>query len=437
MESVFDKIIEAFDTKGPKKWIKTNKPIEEKRIDLKVFLRDWLLEAAKGIYGDPKKISYGMSFSTHPCRFIHPDSAKFEFAKSKKGSPKELPTLPVIAECKYSCDGYVRSGNVFDVKCDAYGNAACFPYYNFLQIKLEDGLTIFQHIEKNTPEAKMILSLADSKDYDEIRSLFLSISNRKEIVTNNKIKQIYFPVPNDDYHLLSVLMPSGIMSKLKEKINNTKFGDENKELREKRKNNEYSDKTITEYPDLTIVGFGGANKQNISIINNDNEGRFYFLPSFPPALDEDKIKTPARSFFNECLRYKYYASEFKAWQKLLKVGGPDCKRKDLREGRNKIIQSIFDDILQRCFIIRSAVEGWSDEPRCVDLPKNEKLLLDKKYDGQRNDAEDELKEFIKKAVRWVIKAFESINGKEAVKMFDEELKYYIGLIEEQAEVLLC
>jgi CRISPR-associated protein Csy1 len=224
------------------------------------------------------------------------------------------------------------------------------------------------------------------------------------------------------------------MSKLKEKINNTKFGDEIKELRDKRKKNEYSEKTITEFPDLTIVGFGGTKPQNISIINNENHGEYYFLPSFPPSLDEDKVKTPARSFFNECLRYKYYAPELKAWQKLLKAQPNNI---NIREGRDKIIQNIFDDIFRRCFIIRTAEKGWSNQARCAELPEYEKILLDDYYAERRNEADDELLEFIKKAVRWLIKAFESINGKEAVKMFDEELKYYKDLIEEQAEVLLC
>ena len=62
--------------------------------------------------------------------------------------------------------------------------------------------------------------------------------------------------------------------------------------------------------------------------------------------------------------------------------------------RDKTIQTIFDDILRRCFIIRTVEEGWSDELRCEKLPENEKLLLDKKYDGKRDESENELKELI-------------------------------------------
>ncbi len=428
MESVFDNVLSYFEEKELKE-NKDSSNHEEKISALKAFLGDWLVKASKDISG--------MSMTTHPCTFVHPSSAKNKIWDNTKKKPKTIDksTTPIIAENGFACDGYVRSGNVFDVKCDTYGNAALMRYYKFLQVKLEDGLTIFQHIEADTPEAKEILSLANGKSYEEIRNGFLGIKKKPdEYCTSNKIKQIYFPVPNNDYHLLSVLMPSGIMSKLKEKINNTKFGDEIKELRDKRKKNEYSEKTITEFPDLTIVGFGGTKPQNISIINNENHGEYYFLPSFPPSLDEDKVKTPARSFFNECLRYKYYANEFKAWQKLLKAQPNNI---NIREGRDKIIQNIFDDIFRRCFIVRTAEKGWSNQARCAELPEYEKILLDDYYAERRNEADDELLEFIKKAVRWLIKAFESINGKEAVKMFDEELKYYKDLIEEQAEVLLC
>ena len=428
MEKVFDNILSYFEEKELKDNKDSSISHEEKIKALKAFLGDWLVKASKDISG--------MSMTTHPCTFVHPSSARNKVWDNSKKKPKAIEklTTPVIAENTFSCDGYVRSGNVFDVKCDTYGNAALMRYYKFLQVKLDDGLTIFQHIESDTPKSQEILSLATNKSYEDIRNGFLGIKKKAdEYCTSNKIKQVFFPIPDNDYHLLSVLMPSGIMSKLKEKINNTKFGDEIKELRDKRRKNEFSEKTIIEYPDLTIVGFGGTKPQNISIINNENHGEYYFLPCFPPTLDEDKIKTPAKSFFKECLRYKYYFSEFKAWQKLLKA---EPNNINIREVRNKIIQYIFDDILSRCFIIRTVKEGWSDEPRCVDLPENEKLLLDKKYDGKRDEAENELKEFIKQAIRWIIKAFESVNGKEAVKMFDEELKKYISLIEEQAEVLL-
>ncbi len=428
MESVFDKILEYFEEKELKDSKDSSASHDEKIKTLKAFLGEWLVKASKDIYG--------MSMTTHPCTFVHPSSAKNKVWDYSKKKPKTIDklTTPVIAEADFSCDGYVRSGNVFDIKCDTYGNAALMRYYKFLQVKLNDGLTIFQHIEADTSESKEILSLALNKNYEDIRNGFLAIKKKAdEYCTSNKIKQVYFPVPNDDYHLLSVLMPSGIMSKLKEKINDSKFGDGVKELRETKKKNEFSEKTLVEYPDLTIVGFGGTKPQNISIINNENHGEYYFLPSFPPTLEEDRIKTPAKSFFKECLRYKYYASEFKFWHKLLK-DYPD--NSESMKKRDKVIQHIFDDILRRCFIIRGAEKGWSKEARCIDLPEYQKIFLDSIYENERQEAEDEFKEFVESSIRWIIKGYGSINGKESVTMLDAEFMFYKKILEEQAEVLL-
>ena len=409
LESVFDKIIENFDIMNPKGWLKDGS-FEEKIKYIRSFIINAFTILSKG----------KSSITTHPCKYSHPD---------------EKEATPIIAKCSSFPDGYLRSGNVSNIKEDIYGNASYIPIYKFLHIELDDGKNIIKHIEEDTSQSRELLSLISDKSYEEIRNGFLAtIKKANKYYTSSKIKQVYFPISNDDYHLLSVLMPSGIMSKLKEKIDDNFSLNKRENFYEMRKNNIYSDKIFVDYLDLSIVGFGGGHPKNISLICNEDRGQYYFLPSLPPTLDEDKIKTPARSFFNECLRYKYYTSEFKAWQKLLKAGPNNI---NIRKGRDKIIQYIFDDIIRRCFIVRTVEKGWSNQARCAELPEYEKILLDKKYDGQRNDAEDELKEFIKKAARWLIKAFESINGKEAVKMFDEELNYYKDLIEEQAEVLLC
>ena len=235
LEKVFDNILNFFEEKELKELKDSSVSHEEKIKALKAFLGDWLVKASKDISG--------MSMTTHPCTFVHPSSARNKVWDNSKKKPKAIEklTTPIIftGENYFACDGYVRSGNVFDVKCDTYGNAALMRYYKFLQVKLDDGLTIFQHIESDTPESKEILSLATNKSYEEIRNGFLGIKKKPdEYSTSNKIKQVFFPISDKDYHLLSVLMPSGIMSKLKEKINESKFGDKTKETRKLKDKNE-------------------------------------------------------------------------------------------------------------------------------------------------------------------------------------------------------
>jgi CRISPR-associated protein Csy1 len=42
--------------------------------------------------------------------------------------------------------------------------------------------------------------------------------------------------------------------------------------------------------DLTAIGYGGTKPQNISVINNQNSGFSYLLPSMPPILTKRKTQ---------------------------------------------------------------------------------------------------------------------------------------------------
>ena len=277
MEKVFDNILSYFEEKELKELKDSSISQEEKIKVLKAYLGDWLVKASK-------EISNSM-MSTHPCTFVHPSSIKNKVWDNSKKKPKTIDkaTTSIIAKNDFACDGYLRSGNVYEVKCDIFGNAGYARSYKFLQVKLDDGLTIFQHIEANTLESQELLSLANGKSYEEIRTAFLAIKKKTdEFCTSNKIKQIYFPIENDDYHLLSVLMPSGIMSKLKTKIDRSESFNIKEKLYELKSKKIYSEKNFVEFPDLTIVGFGGTKPLNISVINSDNHGEYYFLPCFPP-----------------------------------------------------------------------------------------------------------------------------------------------------------
>ena len=86
---------------------------------------------------------------------------------------------------------------------------------------------------------------------------------------------------DDSYHLLSVLSPSNLMFKLKERIN-LRFSDEAKTAREARKNNKYHQDGYSEVFNISVIGFGGTKPQNISVLNNQNGGTSYLLLSVPP-----------------------------------------------------------------------------------------------------------------------------------------------------------
>jgi len=428
---VYSQIIEFFE-KRKLESLTTCSTFEEKVSVVRQHLKVWLAEMA----GKVRQ----MSLSTHPCTFVHPSANKnvnlVAQANSRgkiKITEKKVGTTPVIASTRRLNDGFLRSGNIDRVECDALGNAAVLGYYSFLNVVLPDGKTILWHIENETDKAKELLSNTDNVGYNELRNGILAVKNYDgALSTSSKLKQVYFPV-SGGYHLLSVLMPSGIMFEMRKRIQSMKFGEEAKALRDARKNNDYSKTSFKDIPDLTEVGFGGANPQNVSVLNAANRGKAYYLSSSPPVLSGEKVKVPKKNFFAEILWPGFYKEDFLALHKLFKA---DINNINIRRGRDNIILYIFDDILRKIWAIRSSEFGWSTKDRFAGLPLYQKVILDNLYADVRSNSETEISEFLMDLARWVIRAYQKIAGNDAIKLSDEELVYIKKLIEGQSEVLI-
>jgi CRISPR-associated protein Csy1 len=427
---LYSPIIDFFE-KRKLKTLEGCKTFEEKVAAIKVHLKTWLKESAEKVRQ--------MNLSTHPCTFVHPSAKKNLVSISQKNAKgkikitrKEIGTTPINARSSYSNDGFLRSGNVENVEVDALGNAAVLGYYGFLNVILSDGKTILWHIDNETPEAKNLLANVDNIEYESLRNGLLAVKNYEgALSTSSKLKQVYFPV-NGDYHLLSVLMPSGIMFEMRKRIHQMKFSEEAKALKETRKNNEYSEVSFREIANLTVIGFGGTKPQNISVLNNANGGKAYYLPSLPPALSDYKLKLPRKNFFAEVLWPGFYKEDLSALHKLFKA---DINNINIRQGRDNRILNIFDDIVKKIWAIRSSEIGWCTKERCVDLPVYQKIILDDLYRPTRAESEAELSEFLTDIARWIIIAYQKVAGTDAIKLSDDELIYIKKLIESQIEVL--
>lgn len=429
---MYSQIIEFFEKRKLESLMPCS-TFEEKVSVVRQHLKAWLAETAE-------KVGQ-MNLSTHPCTFVHPGANKKMVLPAQAGAKKkiktdkkEIRTTPIIASMPRSNDGFLRTGNVDRVECDALGNAAVLGYFNFLNnVVLSDGNTILWHIENETDKAKELLSNADNVGYNELRNGILAVKhNEGDLSTNSKLKQVYFRV-NGDYHLLSILMPSGIMFEMRKRIQGMKFGEEQKALREARKTNEYSATSFKDIPDLTVVGFGGTKPQNISVLNNANGGKAYYLSSLPPILSGDNVKVPKRNFFAEILWPGFYREGLLDLHKLFKA---DINNINIRRGRDNIILYIFDDIVRKIWAIRSSEFGWSTKERCAGLPVYQKTILDNLHADARSNSETEINEFLTDIGRWIIKAYQKIAGNDAIKLSDEELVYIKKLIENQREVLI-
>ena len=419
---MIDLAIDAFFSKRKEDWLKKNlkssmdeSEAREKQLECEqVFSPEsWLPNAAKR--------AGQMSLATHPCTFSHPSARK-----NKNGY-----VTPVIANAGRGADGCLRSGNVV-VEIDALGNAAALDVYKFLTLEMDDSRKLIEHIQEDSDLAVKLLTI-QTESYETLKNGFLTMiesDDNSAAITSSKIKQVYFPVI-DNYHQLSLLSNSGIVYELKKRIDNIRFSDEVKELRDAKRNNVYKERGFIELYNLATIGYGGTKPQNISVLNNQNKGKAHLLLSVPPVLNKRDVRFPKQNFFIESLRYYEYREVFYALHKLFKT---DYNNVNIRKGRDYRLQDLMDRIIDKMWAVRTvSVEQY--QSTLSKLTPHQKIWLCDEYRQAREDENDWLDKLCKETAGWIIRTYEKIMGKQAFKMGESERLHIHDIVTENREAL--
>ncbi len=370
----------------------------------------WLPDAAKR--------AGQMSISSHPCTFSHPSARK-----NKNGY-----VTSVIAKVDHKADGYLRTGNVAAAE-DALGNAAVLDVYKFLTLPLGDGVSILEHLQQDSDQAKALLNIP-TESYQELKNGLLSMIHSKssEILTSSKIKQVYFPIVEDEYHLLSVLSNSGIIYELRKRIDDLRFSEKQKELRDLKRNNQFSKTSFMEIYGITTVGYGGTKPQNISVLNNQNGGKARLLTSAPPQLVKREIQFPTNDFFINAIRFYDIGEPLNKLHALFLTGlDSDIPRRNLEKGRDNTIETILDQIIKRMTAVRAvSTEQYLEKTSRLD--RYQKIWLCDEYQKQRSEQEEWLDELCEQITRWVMAAYKKVI-KKPIALGPAEYNYIHEMIE--------
>lgn len=392
--------------------------IEEFFQKQKINKEEWLVKNAKR--------ARSRAFSTHPSTFSHPDTGV-----GKKNRRNTTYVTPVKCRSKRAPDGFVRSGNVKTEEFDeTLGDAAALKIDSFLKLKMTDGKTILQHIKNETELAKNLLS-NQTETYESLRKDFLEIIKPvSKNATSSKIKQVYFPVL-EDYHLLSVLINSGLLFEIKKRINDIRFPGEIKDLREKKRKNEPSSVGFSELYNLTTIGYGGAQPQNISALNVKNGGKAHLLLSLPPVLQKRNIRFPRYNFFWQSLYLNEYRDIFHALHTLFKTDYNNIK---IREGRDYRVQTLIDLIIDRMWAVRSVCNEQYVSEKCR-LPQHQKIWLCDNFFQEREKDEVWLSRLCKEISVWIVRTYERLLGKSAYKLSETEREHFQNIVTKNKEAL--
>lgn len=414
---MLDPAVENFFSERKEAWLKKKfkgettdeeKEIYQQQADEEFSIPVWLPSAAKR--------ARQLSMVSHPGKFSHP-SAK---------------TTPIIADAKYNNDGLLRSGNT-EAGLDVVGNAAALDVLKFLSCKMVDGKTVLAHLENDTEHVKSQLDVC-AESYDEIRSGLLAIKQSEvgEFETSSKVKQVYFPVSEGGYHLLSIMTPSSVLFKLTDRIREMHFSDETKEAREARKKQENHGAGFSEMLGLSAVGFGGTKPQNVSFLNNQHGGFAYLLPSSPPSLAGRKIQPPRQDFFKDSLWAPGFKDDFGKFHKLL---SQDRNNIHIRKQRDWFIRAIIYQVADRLWFVRSLDGGWSDSDNYRRLPEYQKIWLDQQYGAKRQENNLWLSVMEKDLARWFVLTYRKLLDHEALPLGDDEMGHIVRVVSECEEAL--
>ncbi|HAS3560541.1 TPA: type I-F CRISPR-associated protein Csy1 [Vibrio cholerae] len=389
---VLDPAIAAFFAERKEAWLKKNisaamsdtEVLEKQQECEQNFLLDnWLPDAARRICS--------RALTTHPSKFSHPSTGV-----GKTNIKDGTFVSPVLFEGNQRNDGFVRSGNVrFDLT-DSVGDAGALAAEDFLRVTLSDGMSVLQHIESETKVARELLTVK-GLDYEQLRSSFLAIKSTSEgTSTNSKIKQVYFPVADQQYHLLSLLTHSGHLFELRQRLD--ELGRESNRVREYKKLNQYHPTGYQEIFGLTKIGFGGTKPANISVLNNKFAGKAHLLASIPPELTPHDIRLPRTDFFKE---------SFTAWQAkevleaLHRLFLTDYNNITIRDGRDYRIQQYVDLVIEKMWQVRLFLEAYSGELSNA-LPLEQKIWLYPEFAEQRKQEDEWLDKIIRHIARGLI-----------------------------------
>jgi CRISPR-associated protein Csy1 len=416
---MIDPVIQNFLSERKESWLKKkidSKTTAEQDRELTLeanelfMLATWLPDAAKR--------AKQLSLVSHPAKFSHP-SAK---------------TSSIIANAEKNADGFVRTGNTAN-QLDVFGNAAAMDVYKFLSLTLVDGQTVLNHLEQQTPAIQQQFTLPDVS-YTELAASLLTIksTDTDKAVTSDIVKQVYFPVSEDSYNLLSVLTPSSLMFTLKQRINALRFSDEAKVAREAKKNNQHYDGELAEIYSLTVIGFGGTKPQNISVLNSQNYGTAYLLESLPPILKKRSINPPKNNFFSNSLRLKDFQEDFDQLHKQL---SSDTNNIHVRNKRDLLIKDIIYQVADKLWQIRFLDAGWSTSDNYQNLSPQQKTWLDQAYKDTRQQQTDWQGDIKTALARWLSNSYKISQGDKALSIDDDRYKpHFIRLIDECEAAIL-
>lgn len=300
------------------------------------------------------------------------------------------------------------------------GGAAFSALASVLMRPLSDGKTVLAHFQEDTPLIREeVASLGI--DYEDLRRKILAIKSPVLPESSDPaLRQIYFPVGNDAYHLLSLMPSTTTLTAVRDAVRDRQ--QRGRESRDKKAENYGQSYTVILHP--VKVAFGGSKPQNISCLN-DLSG-MYMLPSVPPLLAPRKLRLPRRDFFFNTIPHDWQKDLFLRLRDWMK--NEYLPRLAVTEAIQEIIVELAGSIQLLAGQLQGAPPGWSDTG---NLPDAQKLWLDAKYAAAREENLDWTDEISMDFARWIARTYKrhAQLKKDAIPFGAAEQQYFAKILQ--------
>ena len=319
---------------------------------------------------------------THVGKFVHP-------------SAENIAVL--VPRSLESQDGTVCTANTL-CESDVAVSANYLATAKLLSLELEDGRSVLTHFKDDSEQLQREISSL-GVDYEKARAEALKAKEGSVPAdTDDRIRQVYFPLDDGGYHLLSVLPSSSLMMAVRTRVQ--AMEQHARESRDEKSGN-FGQKH-QRLPNTTCIGIGGTKPQNISYLNNKYGGKTYMFLSAPPQIEKREITRPRKDFFKETLRRWQFRELF---QTLHDRYARMQNNLETRQNTRAAEEHIIDKVLGCAERLRALPEGWT-EGKNVVLPKAQKLWLDERYAAQRDADPDWKQEIADSMANWIFNSYE-------------------------------
>ena len=336
-----------------------NIELNQKRAELErqYQVAEWLTSAASR--------AGQINLVTHALKFTHSDARGSSIFSAGSAVPANYLSTPTLNK----------------PALDAVGNAAALDVAKLLQTEVE-GDSLIASLQRGEVSALQPFT-DDSQLLESWVNGFKQVLVDKQPASHKLAKQLYFPVGESQYHLLSPLFSSSLAHALNQRITFTRFSDESKAARTAMNARQRHTTPLVSYPGTAIMSMGGTKPQNISYLNSVRGGKVWLLSCASPGWNS-LIKPPLKDssifhFSNEIGRQT--RPVIARLKRFLNRVQPLASTVEIHQQRLAMTDEIIDIVFNYVLEVQNLAErqpelqGWSMQPECR-LKRSQQLWLD-------------------------------------------------------------